>query len=54
MRFKIALISTLLMGCCLMGCEKGVLGSDDTNGNALIARAIYSSIFRKCQNVGTM
>lgn len=38
MRFKIALISTLLMGCCLIGCEKGVFGSDDANGNALIVK----------------
>lgn len=38
MRYKIALISILLMGCCLMGCEKGVFGSDDANGNALIVK----------------
>lgn len=38
MRYKIALISSLLMGCCLMGCEKGVFGSDDANGNALIVK----------------
>ena len=38
MRYTIALISILLTGCCLVGCEKGVFGSDDAIGNALIVK----------------
>ena len=38
MRYKLALISTLLMGCCLIGCEKGILDSDNANGNAVIVK----------------
>ena len=38
MRYKLALISTLLMGCCLIGCEKGILDYDNANGNAVIVK----------------
>lgn len=38
MRYKTVLISALLMGCCLTGCEKGVFGTDDVNGNALVVK----------------
>lgn len=35
MRHNITLLSILLMGCCLFGCEKGVSDTDD-NGNAVV------------------
>lgn len=38
MTHKISLLSALLMGCCLIGCETGESGPEDANGNALVVK----------------
>lgn len=38
MTHKLSLLSTLLMGCCLMGCGMGEFGPEEANGNALTVK----------------
>lgn len=38
MRYKIALISILLVGCCLVGCERREFGIDYVDVNALVVK----------------
>ena len=38
MTHKISLLSVLLMGCCLMGCQMGEFGPEDAHGNALVVK----------------
>ena len=54
MTHKISLLSALLMGCCLMGCEMGEFRPEDTNGNALSVKPANAKIGTLVYPIGSV